>query len=275
MRCLVKGIPIHYQEYGEGTPLLMFHGWPADHRHMVDTFEPVFAESIGWKRVYMDFPGMGETPSAEWITNQDDMLAITMEFCDTLYPETRFAVAGVSYGCLIAQGMVHIRPDRLLGAAMVAPALELKNKDKQRPTPTFIVRDEALITTLPENTSGALDAFATVHTSEMLDWLERCIFPAMAVAHHQFLAKIRSDFEFTFNVNDLQKPFEKPMLFICGKQDSLWGYSDGWVLLSNFPRASYVVLDRAGHAVAFEQNEVVVSLMRDWLNRLNEFQRDS
>jgi pimeloyl-ACP methyl ester carboxylesterase len=39
----------------------MLHGWPVDHRHMVKDFEPLFEHRDGWKRLYPDMPGMGQT----------------------------------------------------------------------------------------------------------------------------------------------------------------------------------------------------------------------
>ena len=43
---------------GSGSPLLILHGSRLDHRHMMETLEPIFEEIDGWKRVYVDLPGM-------------------------------------------------------------------------------------------------------------------------------------------------------------------------------------------------------------------------
>src|SRR5690606_32711693 len=49
--------PLHFVEYGEGTPVLALHGWGPDHRLMTGCLEPVFANRPGFRRIYPDLPG--------------------------------------------------------------------------------------------------------------------------------------------------------------------------------------------------------------------------
>src|SRR5690242_17270051 len=107
MECFVKGIPVHYEERGEGRPILMLHGMPADHRQMTYEMEPLFANRSGWRRLYPDLPGMGQTPGADSISSQDDLLEVTLAFLDAIAPGERFVVAGVSYGGYVARGVVY------------------------------------------------------------------------------------------------------------------------------------------------------------------------
>ncbi len=62
MEVMVRSIPMYYEEFGTGIPIVMLHGWPADHRHMLADMEPVFEHVTGWRRIYPDLPGMGRTP---------------------------------------------------------------------------------------------------------------------------------------------------------------------------------------------------------------------
>ena len=36
MECKVRDLNGYYEEAGTGRPLLMPHGWPTDHHHMVN-----------------------------------------------------------------------------------------------------------------------------------------------------------------------------------------------------------------------------------------------
>lgn len=83
MECQVGGLTMSYEEVGTGRPLLLLHGWPLDHRHIAHDMEPLFAERIGWRRLYPDLPGMGKTRAADWITQQDGMLDLVLAFIDT------------------------------------------------------------------------------------------------------------------------------------------------------------------------------------------------
>ena len=56
------------------------------------------------KRIYFDLPGHGATPTPEWLSTQDQMLAIVRDFIDVLLPEGSFAIAGSSHGGHVAPG---------------------------------------------------------------------------------------------------------------------------------------------------------------------------
>lgn len=51
---------------------------------------------------------------------------------------------------------------------------------------------------------------------------------------------------------------------------SLSGYRDAWGILEKYPRATFAVLDRAGHGVAGEQPVLFEALVGDWLDRVSE-----
>ena len=75
MQITIKNIPVYYEVHGTGCPLLTLHGWGPDHRLMKGCLEPLFAELDNqWQRVYFDFPGMGQTPGADWIDGSDAYL---------------------------------------------------------------------------------------------------------------------------------------------------------------------------------------------------------
>jgi pimeloyl-ACP methyl ester carboxylesterase len=92
MRCELENITVHYGLYGEGRPILMLHGWAGDHRPMVSAMEPHFERRAGWRRIYPDLPGMGQTPGPDWITNQDQVLDVVLAFIDKVMPGQRFVV---------------------------------------------------------------------------------------------------------------------------------------------------------------------------------------
>src|SRR6185312_4678968 len=78
-------------------------------------------------------------------------------------------------------------------------------------------------------------------------------------------------FVFSFAVDELPEPFPAPTLILTGRQDSMVGYRDAWGLLENYPRATFVTLDRAGHALAEEQATLFRALVGEWLDRVEEY----
>jgi len=55
---------------------------------------------------------------------------------------------------------------------------------------------------------------------------------------------------------------------VMGRQDSVVGYRDHWQLIENFPRASFVILDKAGHNMQIEQDGLFSALVKEWLDRV-------
>ena len=55
---------------------------------------------------------------------------------------------------------------------------------------------------------------------------------------------------------------------VCGRQDAVTGYADQWGLLPHYPRATYAVLDVAGHNLQIEQPALFGALVTEWLQRI-------
>ena len=68
----------------------------------------------------------------------------------------------------------------------------------------------------------------------------------------------------------MNEKFNKPTLILLGRQDSSVGYKDAWSILDNYPRATFAVLDKAGHNLQIEQVEVFNSLVNEWLVRISK-----
>jgi pimeloyl-ACP methyl ester carboxylesterase len=57
--CKVSKAELYYEEFGAGKPIIMIHGYSPDHRLMTGCMEPIFNTREGWRRIYIDLPGMG------------------------------------------------------------------------------------------------------------------------------------------------------------------------------------------------------------------------
>ena len=73
MRCNVNDVEVYYDVIGEGIPVIILHGSTLDSRSMTGCMEPIFEQRTGWKRIYIDFPGHGQTPGKDWIKGSDDL----------------------------------------------------------------------------------------------------------------------------------------------------------------------------------------------------------
>lgn len=271
MECKLENINVHYEMFGEGRPIIMLHGWPLDHRHMVRCMEPLFKYRDGWKRIYPDLPGMGKTPGMDWITTQDQVLDIVLDFIDEVAPRQRFVVAGMSYGGYLARGVVCRRSGLMDGLLLTVPVIQADETKRTLPPHVTLVEDPALISELESNEAERFQEIAVVQSRELLDAMRADILPAVGVADHEFLSKLRENYAFSFDVDVLAKPFAGPALMLMGRQDSSCGYRDAWGILGNYPRGTFVVLDRAGHGLGAEQKDLFNALVSEWLDRVEEY----
>jgi hypothetical protein len=80
-------------------------------------------------------------------------------------------------------------------------------------------------------------------------------------------------YNLSFDVDQLEHPFDRPSLIFSGRQDTSVGYHDSLTLVENFSRGTFAILDRAGHGLEVEQETVFNCLVDEWLNRVEEDDR--
>ena len=107
-----------------------------------------------------------------------------------------------------------------------------------------------------------------VQTEETWERARREVDPGLAAADPEAVARIEASYAGTFPVEPV--PFDKPVLILVGRQDSTTGYRDAWDLVERYPRATFAVLDRAGHALDMEQRGLFEALVDEWLDRVEE-----
>ena len=264
----VQGIPVAYEVRGTGIPILMVHGWSADRRYMVADLEPVFADDRRWQRVYLDLPGHGATPAPRWLGSQDQMLCIVSGFIDAVLPDTPLAIVGSSYGGYTALGVVRLMPERLLGACLLVP--DMPSEDNTRDTPEAVVlsADESIFEGLPADQQWMRDALV-VQERWMVDELLAHDSPAYRIADYAFLDRLNASYLPSGVARRPGAAFTGPSLILTGRQDSTVGYRGAWALLEDFPRATYAVLDLAGHQLGRVERPIPFRvLVGDWLDRM-------
>ena len=267
MECNLDRIIVHYEMEGEGKPILMLHGWPLDYRCLFGCMEPIFQSRSGWKRIYLDLPGMGRTPGVDWITSHDQMLDVVLDFVDQVISGESFAVAGLSYGGYLAQGIVYRRPQQLAGVALIATSVH--TTQRTLPGKITLVQDDELMGRMTPDEAQGFGYVAVVQNQRIYDrWFDELEL-GYRLRDDQFLNQIADDL-FSFDLAALSRPFEKPALMIAGRQDHCVGYRDQWDILENYSRATFVVLDRAGHMLYIEQESLFNALVNEWLDRIEE-----
>lgn len=272
MECELENITVHYEVFGEGKPIIILPGWSLDTRLTAHEMEPYFQGRKGWKRIYIDPPGHGKTPGKDWITNQDQILVTIIACIDSLTTGQRYSLIGISLGGYLARGVRLLRGKFIDGIALIVPAIIAEDEKRTVPPYQVLVEDP---TVKADITPAEVDLYdmAVVHTRKWLDFQRS--FPALSgeqLGDAEFLSKIRDQHEkyaFSFDVDNVPEPFPGPSLIITGRQDAVVGYRDAMNILEKYPRATFVVFDRAGHMLE-EKEDLVKILLNEWLDRVEE-----
>lgn len=273
MECELKDITVHYESFGEGRPIVMLHGWSADHRWMASEMEPLFRQRHGWRRIYPDLPGHGMTLGKDWIKNRDQELDVVLEFIDAVIPGESFVVAGSSAGAYLARGVVHHRSASVDGLLLTVPLIVADDAERHVPSHVTLVADSALASELEPDEAEGLFQIVVVQSRKVLDYL-RANVPSAETGDEAYQERIREspeNYAFSFDVDALPEPCPAPTLIVTGRQDSVVGYGDAWRILENYPRGTFVILDRSGHFLEVEQEDLFHALAGEWLDRVEEY----
>jgi pimeloyl-ACP methyl ester carboxylesterase len=251
---------------GHGAPVLLLHGAGVDHRELLGTMEPAFAGIPGYRRIYPDLPGHGGTPAPEAIRSADDVLGVLLELIDDVIGDEPLLVAGHSAGGYYARAIAHRRREQVIGLALICPLLEdLRDVPAHAP-----VLDAGLGEGRGEPADlEAFRSYFVVQTPVMLRSYLEHVAPGADAADSSALERIGDRWRLTAGQAD-RRPYTHPVLVVVGRQDSAVGYAGQWDLMEAYPRATFAMLDRAGHALPHEQPELLAALVAEWVRRVEE-----
>jgi pimeloyl-ACP methyl ester carboxylesterase len=260
---------LNHKIIGEGKPIIILHGFYPDIHSMTSSLEPIFEEINGFKRIYVDHPGTGGTKSSKDLTNSDDILNTITEFVNNTIPHENFLVIGESYGGYLARGLVKKMQEKIDGVALICPVITANPTQINTPKHQILSEDTNYMNSLSSKNNEIFKSTAVIQDKYTYERFQNEIIPGMRIADSEFLEKIRKNYAFSFDVDNLKQPFDKPSLIITGKQDSVVGYNDALTLLDTYTRTTTAILDSAGHNLKIEQPNLFNKLISNWLSRIS------
>ena len=266
MELTVSEVPVHYAEYGSGTPILALHGAGVDHREIAGALEPIFCNVPGFRRLYPDLPGMGRTPAPETITSNDDVLDILLGLIDSTIGDEPFLVIGQSYGGYLAGAIANLRPDQAVGLALICP---VGAHTRDVPKHEVLVSSADLTGELDPDLEATYRSYFVVQTTETLRRFQEYVAPSASLVDESSLMRIFSRWELR-DRPEAAEAYPHPVVVLAGRQDATAGHTGPLQLIEHYPRATFAVLDRAGHALLHEQPNLAQALVAEWLTRVRE-----
>lgn len=269
-----KDTRLYYEVVGEGKPVLLLHGLACDMNLMKGCMEPVFKNRSGYKRIYVDLPGMGQSDAHFDFATADKIIEVLSAFSEERIEEN-FLLVGESYGGYLCRGLLGRQLDRVDGFMLICPVVVPQAKIRQLPEKNLMFGDEDHLNTLKESSRAAFCEYAVIADERTYRRHRQEIVVGLKRANYEFIDELRKNYHFEedFNGSIRNKTFHNPTLFVCGRQDNCVGYRDLWTLLEDYPRATFGVLDVAGHNMQIEQPELFESLTKNWLDRVETFKK--
>ena len=233
MEITLKNLKINYITEGEGTPVVLLHGWGSS----ADNWRSVI-NSLGTvcKFYALDFPGCGksETMQEPWVL--DDYCDLVVDFIDAMGLSDPILI-GHSHGGrvtikLCADGRVNPKKIVLIDSAGLIPKKSLKQKLRAR-------------------------TFKSIRTTLELPLLKKPCAPLLEKARRYFgsadynaappvLRKTLVNLVNT-DLRDRLPDIKASSLLIWGDKDTATPLSDAKIIESLIPDAGLCVLEGCGH----------------------------
>ena len=250
---------------GEGTPIIMLHGFPLDHRALLP-LDSVIEHHGNWKRIYIDLPGMGESSKCEGIDGSQAVLERVIAVIKELVGGQKFASIGYSFGGLLGRAIATEMKSQVLGLCLLCPEIindaagrSLPHVSKNRESPEFL------------SELSRSDRASYLHTAVSItyeNWLlfREYILPGLQAFNPDTIGAI--DGNRALSLPSKKMRHSGPTLVLTGKQDNMVGYSDSLSLLDLYPKMTFSVLDGGGHTLHLDKPEPVHALVSQWLSDL-------
>ncbi len=248
---------------GRGFPVVLVHGFGVDHRLLLPLDDAIAAMGAH-RRIHIDLP-WAEGESGDGIKSTDDVVRFVARRIEQTLGDAPFAILGNSFGAMIARRIAHDHRDRVRGLATLAGVFVAEPAQRTLPPARVIVDDAGALAVAGH---GDYSELAVVRTAENARAWRAHAKPGLDAADLRTLARVRAHYDVARRPED-DAPFTAPTLIITGRQDAVVGYADAWDALEHYPRATFAVLDAAGHNTHLDAPDLVAAHITDWLRRVH------
>lgn len=266
-----QDIDLYYECIGEGKPIVFLHGLGCDHRLMKGCMEPIFEQVSGYQRIYVDLPGMGQS-IADPNTLTADRIVEALVACTQHIAPSSFLLAGESYGGYLARGVLAKLHERIDGVFFLCPVIQPIHALRNVPSTDLQLYDNTFLNTLSKEEKKQFCEHMVIANKDTYARYQSEILSGVALCDHACIHHLEKHYACKEDIDQFLKElaFSKPSLFLCGRQDTCVGYLDALTLLEDYPRASFAILDIAGHNLQIEQAKLLEEHILNWLLRVQQ-----
>ena len=229
----IDGLNIEYIEEGQGTPVLLLHGWASS----FDVYKGIINTLKNRCRVVaLNFPGCGNSDTMKTPWNLDDYCNLVLKFIKAVNLENPI-MFGHSHGGrvtlkMVAEGMVNPPKIVLLDSAGLIPKKTFKQKTRAR---NFkIIKKVLTLPLLKNHTEGLLNKARQHYGSADYN-------AAPEVLRKTMVSLVNTD------LRDILPNIKCPTLLIWGENDTATPLSDAKIIESLITDSGLCVIKNTGH----------------------------
>jgi len=246
----LKSVDLYYEENGQGTPLILVHGFPLDHT----TWQPIVPALSKCARVITpDLRGFGKSPATKGAYSMRLLAEDILRLMDRLNID-KAVVVGHSMGGYVALAFAHAYPQRLSGLGLVASQAEA-DAPERRQSRLNIAEDVER-----KGVRVVADGMPVKLTSDprLANQLHELIH---AAATPEGVAGCLRGMADRPDATEWLGDIAAPSVVIAGSQDGIIPPQKGQVMATLLGRSWLVLIEEAGHMPMMEAPERVADAL--------------
>ena len=255
-----------------------------------------------YRRIYPDLPFMGESIDLPEPTSSDAILAALSGFIREVLPTGSFLLAGESYGGYMARGLLRDFGDRVAGLFLLCPSIVSRRAERDIEDPIVLRDEKGWRDGVDPRDMAEFEECSVSRTAYTFERTKREILSGISLSRSRVFDQMIAADSQCFSFDSLgpakgasaataadpagRRPgaapadrgleggepfdprFERPACFVLGRQDASVGWRDALRLAERYPRASFHIIDAAGHNLQVEQAGLFGAAFCGWLGEV-------
>lgn len=248
METIVDDLYVRYTSEGEGSLILMLHGW-SDTMH---TFDAIIRDLSGYRIMRLDLPGFGasERPKTTW--GVEEYARFVLAFCKKLECQPDVLVGHSFGGRVIIKGVGEglLQPKKII---LIASAGVARKKTWRNDVLRIVAKIGKAITSVPPLSRVRYQIRKRLYAKIGSDY-----FAAGSMCDI-FLKVIAED------LLQYARKINVPTLLIWGRNDASTPLADGERIHEAIAGSQLIIIDDASHFVHQEKPHEVAALIQSFI----------
>lgn len=246
----VNGIRLAYERRGNGTPLVLLHGFPLDH-HLWDEVVPLLSDTF--ELIIPDLRGFGNSSTVDSFYAMEDFAADVAALLDQLEIQ-KAAIVGHSMGGYVALAFARLYPERVTGLGLVSSQALADAPDRKEG------RYKSAAEVADKGIASVVAAMTPKFTSNerLQEFAKQSMEKQQPAAYIGALKAMAERVDST----PLLSSFDFPVVIVHGDADSLIPIDRAREVKAAIPQAQLVEVSGAGHMPMVESPEQTAKALK-------------